>query len=185
MANLKLSPPWQIFASEVKELFKSDPLVHTVYNEDDQTIRLYVDDAVKAAALEVLLPAEKDFGNIKMKLLVIPANEERVNIPVDEDIWNIAFKDSKAFKFSYFVPNVLGGITYVVFRNTVVQFFTDNLADLNGMRSTLYEDIARDVFGDKIGVFYCTAAPDPVLPLPLPGFNSPSETLQNPLGEWP
>ena len=49
--------------------------------------------------------------------------------------------------------------TYVVFKNCVVQFFNDNLNDPHGVLSTLYQDIAREVFGDcgmAGGVAYCT-----------------------------
>ena len=36
-------------------------------------------------------------------------------------------------------------LTYVVFKNCVVQFFNDNLNDYHGMLSTLYETIADEV----------------------------------------
>lgn len=47
---------------------------------------------------------------------------------------------------------------YVVFKNCVVQFFNDNLNDIYGNISTLYQDIAREIFADAEweGVFYCT-----------------------------
>jgi len=51
-------------------------------------------------------------------------------------------------------------LTYVLFKNKVVQYFIDNIGDYNGMKSTLYEDIARDIFEDVDGVFFCTALPD-------------------------
>lgn len=44
----------------------------------------------------------------------------------------------------------------MLFKKEVVQYFTDNLGDYNGYRSTLYENIARDIFGDIVGVFFCT-----------------------------
>ena len=51
----------------------------------------------------------------------------------------------------------------------MVQFFADNLADINGNRSTLFETIAAEVI-PLDGVFYCTAG---------------GEGLAAPLGEWP
>jgi len=47
-------------------------------------------------------------------------------------------------------------VDYVVFRNEVVQFFNDEMGDPNGLKSTLYQDIAKDVFADKDGIFFCT-----------------------------
>lgn len=42
--------------------------------------------------------------------------------------------------------------------------------DINGNKSMLFQDIAKDVFGNKHSVFYCTEA---------------SDELSKPLGEWP
>jgi hypothetical protein len=57
-----------------------------------------------------------------------------------------------------------------VFEKKVVQFFNDQLDDINGNKSTLYQDIAKDVFEKHEGVYFCTAA---------------DGKLSKPLGEWP
>ncbi len=63
-------------------------------------------------------------------------------------------------------------ISYILFEPKVVQFFNDDLGDLNGLRSTLYQDIAANVFEDAHeGVFFCTAPA--------------TEGFDAPLGEWP
>ena len=59
---------------------------------------------------------------------------------------------------------------YVVFKNRVVQFFNDNLNDIYGNISTLYQEIASDVFKEISGVNYCTDI---------------EERVGAPLGEWP
>ena len=64
-------------------------------------------------------------------------------------------------------------ITYVVFVNEVVQYFNDDLGDVYGQCSTLYQEIAKDVFGETEGVFFCTDVEEPVY------------ALGKPLGEWP
>jgi hypothetical protein len=51
-------------------------------------------------------------------------------------------------------------LTYVAFKKEVVQFYADNLRDPNGFKSTLYQDIAEDVFGEKNNVCYCTSKRD-------------------------
>lgn len=59
MAKLKLSPPWVIFYQQIKALFEKDPNIKIVYDEDEQKISLFVDNANKADALTRLLPTEK------------------------------------------------------------------------------------------------------------------------------
>ena len=34
MANVKLSPPWIIFVTELEQLFKYDPQVHVIYDSE-------------------------------------------------------------------------------------------------------------------------------------------------------
>lgn len=40
----------------------------------------------------------------------------------------------------------------------VVQYFNDNIGDINGNCSTLYEIIARDIFPNVNGIYFCTEA---------------------------
>jgi hypothetical protein len=63
--------------------------------------------------------------------------------------------------------------TYVVFKNCVVQFFNDNLNDCHGIISTLYQDIAAEIFedADLHNVYYNTDVERGQLGMPL--------------GEWP
>ena len=48
------------------------------------------------------------------------------------------------------------GFIYVMFKNEVIQYYTDDLGDLNGMSSTLAQDIAWKIFEPVDGVYYCT-----------------------------
>lgn len=155
MSKLKLSAPWETFYSEVKELFSGDPKVKVAYDAEAQEMKLYVDGERKAAALTELLPAEKHFGNVVVKIEVIPANKD------DEHIYNL-YKD--AFDGNEVVDDVVrlrtpdgGSANYIMFRNEVVQFFNDDISDPRGMESTLYENIAREVFVNQGGEFYSTS----------------------------
>jgi len=151
--KLAISPPWITYYNEINELFKDDPDVMVKYNEDDYSIKLYVDDSDKAFALSILLPPEKTFGNIVVKTTVVPPNlaEEP-----DIQLFERAFKNNPVVDFIKAGLGPFGDISYVVFKNKVVQFFNDNLSDLNGITSTLYENIATDVFEQRDGVFFCT-----------------------------
>ena len=74
MKNVKLITPWVNFYREIEALFKDDPAIKIDMDDETYTLKLYVDGALKAEALGILLPAEKTFGNVTMKIEVIPAN---------------------------------------------------------------------------------------------------------------
>ena len=169
MGKLKLSSPWQAYVNELNALFGQDSEIRIAFNEEDKEIKLYVSDEGKARALTKILPIEKEFGNVKIKVTVVMPNED-----TDESVlktFEKAFRGNPAMEFVYTAHSLLGDHCYVVFKNEVVQFFNDQLDDMNGNKSTLYQEIAKDVFTDNLGVFYCTE----------PG----SRDLQKPLGEWP
>ncbi len=164
---MKLSSPWVEFYREIEALFAQDDEVKVVYEEEKNEVKLYVENARKADALTQLLPAEKTFGNVTLKITVIPANDLEIS---KADLIAEAFDGNPALSYVQHVDAVIGAFDYAVFQNRVVQFFDDNLSDINGNKSTLYENIAKDVFGENVGVFFCTEAP---------------VSLTKPLGEWP
>ena len=161
-----LSSPWVRFYREIEALFKEDPEIKIVYDEQNNEIRLYVDNAKKAYALQELLPASRTFGNVTIYLTIIPADTE-----ADDglSIFQAAFEGNPVFKYIATSPKIAA--KYVVFENKVVQYFNDSLADAHGICSTLYQDIAKDVFGSDCGVFFCTDIGD--------------KETGAPLGEWP
>lgn len=167
MEKLKLSPPWITFVHEVEALFAKDPEVKVVYNDEERLLKLYVDNTDKAIALEKLIPDKKRFGNVVVKISVVPPNLDEVP---KEELFGKAFSGNPVLHgiASYDTP--FGHVTYVVFQRKVVQFFNDQMDDINGNKSMLFQEVAKDVFGTDHNVFYCTDAP---------------EELAKPLGEWP
>ena len=194
--RLKLSPPWITYINKLKALFGEDPEINIVHNVDDLkreiSVYLYIDNQEKADALNKLLPITRHFGNILLNIYIVPSNvtEEgeptiellkdiRINaknesLPLSiKEAFDTAFKGNSAYAFSYRVDNVLYDVTYIVFKNCVVQFFNDNLNDLHGNLSTLYQDIATEIFETGLishGVFFCTDI---------------EHKVGKPLGEWP
>lgn len=152
--NLGLSSPWMIYFKEIETLFKDDPEVHISFNDDDYTITLRVDNEEKASALEKLLPLERTFGNVTVKIQVIPANGFTTTKAI---LFEQAFDGNPNFVcLQTASKGIFTDLAYVVFKRRVAQFFADELNDLNGNRSMLYQDIAADVFGDISDVFFCT-----------------------------
>lgn len=165
---MKLISPWVNYYREVEALFKEDPEVHVVFDDETYELKLYVDNNRKAEALTALLPTEKTFGNVGVKIEVIPANNgERTYLDLVID----AFEGNPALEYVQDIDTPMGKFNYVVFKSEVVQYFNDDISDVNGNRSTLYQNIAEDVFGLGTGLHFCTAATE--------------ETLEKPLGEWP
>lgn len=154
MEKLQMASPWIMYYKKAKALFAKDPTVDVLFDEDKMEVKFLVKGAQKAEALTKALPAEKEFGNVKIAIRVYPDNEEGDVTSILHDIFdrNGAMKEIKVSG-----GPVLTGLNYVIFEPAVVQFFADNLMDVNGNCSTLYEDLARAVFKeDFAGVAFCT-----------------------------
>ena len=152
MAILKLTSPWITYYNELKEMFKLDPDVHVFFDNDELEVKLYVEKDKKADALSKLLPTAKTFGTNKLKISVIPANDQ-LNAGIAD--YEEAFKGNGALSYVKKVNGIFD-LVYIVFKNKVVQYFNDDLGDVNGMCSTLYQDIAKRIFETHDGVFFCT-----------------------------
>ena len=161
MPRIKMSAPWDVFYHEINELFKEDPEITVVYDEDTKEIKLYVYGQGKATALNDLLPTHKTYGNVTQKITITPANGfsfassgDNINKIMD------ALRGNGAVSRIVPVSGVFSNpITYVAFINKVVQYFNDDIGDINGQCSTLYQEIAKDVFGELDGIYFCTDKP--------------------------
>ena len=159
--KLKLRSPWVLYERQLWALFRHDPEVSVELDEGFLKVTLRTDTQKKADALSRLMPAEPSFGNVKVKLCIVPANRTGEKLPEDApmiDILKAAFEGNEAVKEIRPVSKGLfRDLCYVVFENAVVQYEADNLADVNGNISTLYENIAREVMPNANGVFFCTS----------------------------
>lgn len=157
MAIIKKSAPWVTCYKEINELFKEDDDVFVVYEEDDNTVNVYVEDETKASAIRYLLPTEKEFGNVTLFINVLPSNKGNymVNVANPITVATDAFRNNDAVVAVTDVSCVFP-IAYVVFKRKVVQYFDDNLSDINGNCSTLYETMAKNIFND-VGIKFCTS----------------------------
>lgn len=155
MSNAKLSSPWITFVHELDALFDPDPDITIYYEDKEPRVKLYVESTYKAEALAKLLPTEKTFGNITLKIDVVPANEN-TDRPVD--LLKRAFEGNPVLEQVACITNPFGTINYAIFKREVVQFYNDQMDDAYGNKNTLYQEIAKDVFGQQDGVYFCTSA---------------------------
>ena len=155
MEKVKLSPPWDEYARKLMALFAQDEEITIEYKERENKISIWVDNTDKYEAMSKLIPAEMDFGGHKLNIEIIPADAV------------IAEKDNryylkKLFRGNNAVSEIIdteigaADVTYIEFEKEVIQFWNDNLADLHGIKSTLMEDIAREIMPETTNVFYGT-----------------------------
>ena len=164
----RMAPPWVQYANAVQAMFEKDPEVDVVYDNEEKTLALLVENPVKADALQQIMPMEKEFAGIKLKINVIPANLKMSKAQV----YQAAFNGNPAFKTVVPVEGVFTNpLLYVLFAKEVVQYFNDDLSDAHGNRSTLYQELAKEIFVPQDGVLYCT--------------DVDNKNIGKPLGEWP
>ena len=175
--RLKLSPPWVTYINKLQQLFDGDPQIafNVKYEGTNPTVVLATNNPDKATALAKLLPEEKTFGKVTLKISIDGEFSNRAFVS-SKELFETVFEKNPAF--AYCVAPVAEGyyyidFIYVVFKNCVVQFFNDNLDDAHGVISTLYQDIAAEIFEDSTppGAHYCT--------------DVERGKLGKPLGEWP
>ena len=158
--KLKLSPPWAIYLHQLQAFFKKDPGVKIFYNERNGEITLYAKEEIKAEALKKLLPTEKNFGNVTIKVSVVSGGEmtgaHGTQHPLADAI-DYALYGNEALSYIRVVEAPGEPFIYVVFKKEVVQYFNDDFTDLHGVCSTLYQTLADELF-EKVpnNVFFCT-----------------------------
>jgi hypothetical protein len=159
--GVQLAPPWIAHYHKIQALFEHDPDVKVMYNNDDYTVTIGVVGDAKAQAITRLVKPEVVFGNITLKIKVVPANTNKVDII---DTFKTAFSGNPTVVAAEKInlPGT-GTANHVVFRKEVVQFFNDDIGDVYGVESTLFENIANDVFvySSNDPVYYSTDIKDP------------------------
>ena len=157
--QIKLSPPWIEFYKKIQLLFKEDKEITVSFNEDKYILSITVKgNEEKAKALRKLFPTEKLFGNIAVRIKIFTTKIKTEKNVLPEEILAKAFENNPIVEAIITSGDVLrDDQTYVLFKNEVVQFFNDDIYDYNGLCSTLYQDIAKEVFKDFADVHYCTS----------------------------
>lgn len=156
MENIKLSAPWYTYLHELEAMFEDDPDIIIHYDDEDKKISVFCSKLTKATALEKILKHEQVLGNVTLKIDVIFPNEEG-DI---SDVFNDAFRDNPSLSFATSIDSPLGTHRYVVFAKKVVQFYNDQMDDIYGNKSMLFQDIAKDIFNPGLAVNYCTERSD-------------------------
>ena len=165
MAKLNLSAPWVTYYRETEELFRNDPTIRVLFDEEEPELKLYVNDQDKYEALTFLMPEKMEFANVTMPITIVPANLpdtahcNKEKTPAEHIM--ALFFDNEALVDIAVVHGIFANdLVYVIFKKEVVQYFNDNLGDYNGVCSTLYQEIAKNVLKPQPGIFFCTSVSD-------------------------
>lgn len=155
MSKVGLCAPWVEYYKKINALFEKDPEINIEYDQENYEIKLYVNNQIKADALTQLLPTEQQFGNITLKVTVVPADNTEEN---RIDLFRRAFHGNPIVDLITAAGPI--GYDFVIFAKEVAQYYNDDLTDAYGYKSTLYQDIAADIFGLDGKVFFSTTVPE-------------------------
>lgn len=159
MENAKMSSPWISYIHMIEALFGKDPDIRIEYTNDysseSPSRKMYVNSDDKARALRELIPRLMCFGNVTLYVWI---GHDARNMSSAEIIRN-ALKGNPLFdEVMEIQPEGSSNtFTYAMFAPEVVQFWDDNLGDPHGNVSALAQDVARKLFKELPGVYYCTS----------------------------
>ena len=153
--NVKLAAPWEIYRKELASLFENDAsiAVSDIHREGDYyTIAISVYDYRKFLALNALMPEMVTFGNVLVYIYVY----NRENAEKDEvdkaEMLKVLFEGNDIFDGILGVTDHTGTKNYfAMFKPSVVQFYADDISDPYGNKTELPADVAKKIFGPKIG----------------------------------
>ena len=162
--NPAIIAPWYEYQKQIKALLERDSqiTVGEVYepegHEVDFAFDIQVRNHEKFTALDDLLPATKEYGNVTLGIEIF--DEENTSATDDlATIYKTLFRDNPIVQDIVVVPGHFGAPqVYILFKPEVIQYYRDDMTDYNGLFSGLAQDIAREVLEDKTGnVHFCTA----------------------------
>lgn len=161
--NLNVSAPWYTYQKKIKALFRHDPdievgdVFETSDAVSDYAFDIEVKNHEKYVALDRVLPKIKRFGNVSIAVFLY--DEENGSEEDAETLYRTLFEGNPLLSEIVTTEDFTGTKhTYVVFQPEVIQFYNDDISDLNGNWSGIPQDIAREIFADDArGAHFCTS----------------------------
>ena len=151
--TIDLTAKWIQYVVFLKIMFEREG-TKILYNDEAKKVDIYVEDVAMAYAFSALLPPEKTFGNITLTINVIPANAG----PDSVELFKIIFKDNPLVNDIITIQpeGTNNPFTYILFDESIVEYWNDNLGNPHGLSFALYQDIAEEIFDSHDGVFFTT-----------------------------
>lgn len=148
------------YANYIVAMFKDDADIKVEHDNevgDDAifNVFIYCNNKIKLLAIKELLPESVAMGNITVKNLFKYTGKRTV----DADLLKVAFAGNPIVSEIVAVETPFQTtVDYCVFKKEVIQFYNDEMMDINGNYNGLAQDIARSIFVQDANASYCTAA---------------------------
>lgn len=155
--EIKLSPPWDGYMHMLASFFKGDGRVIVGACDDKRVGTIEVFDTKMYCALEQVLNKRIRFGNVVLKIRIVPANGLKAFKNTMTDLAALKVVLSKNPAFAKFITRKtpVGNMVFCMFKPVVLMFYNDNLASPYKKTTAVYEAAAFHVFKD-CGVSYAT-----------------------------
>lgn len=155
--QVKLSAPWETIQHMVAALLAPDTEVE-VTELSETSKGVYSFDVIskngkKIAALEKVIKNTFNVGNVTVNVNFIHEREED---EVTAQDFLDAFEGNSNFVTVADASKGLFNISYVIFAKEILQFFNDDLSDINGNMSIIVADAAKNVCNITDGMSFCT-----------------------------
>lgn len=140
---ITLSAPWDIYRKKLLALFDKDEDIEVKEITDDYELHIVSSNMRKFNALRNLLPPIKTFGNVTLRIIVDYKEYTFSYRQAIKDLFadNGRVKQIIDGKDRSNIPHV-----FVLFKPEVIQFFSDNMFDYNGLWSGLAQDLCTEIF---------------------------------------
>lgn len=153
--STKLANPLTRAANRIAALFAGANGVATKFDFSKATLRVYVENAAQAEAVEKLLPATVSVGPMMLNIAVYPGNAGKAkklaatNETVTAAVIKAAFKGNRNFKRAFTAKDSTGTVwTFVEMSRTAVSYQADSLLNYYGCESALPADILLETVLD-------------------------------------
>lgn len=153
--ELDLSAPWYVFHTQVFKLFEQDAEV-IVDEELEETetgfiFGIYSKNIKKIQAIKKLIGSKVVFGDVAVDIDYGENENEDV-----AEVWKDAFSGNPLFCgiVSADIP-FDGSCDYAIFKRDIIDFYDDNISDVNGNSHYIVADLVKEVVSNK-DIFICT-----------------------------
>ena len=164
--NSTIQAPWWTYYNKVKALLGNDTdLSIGQLSESGEKIYSFNVDSTntdKIIALQKIFKTVIPMGNITLKInfnVINDGTPEMSYTKITAEDFRTAFNENpivdEVNEVSLFDTNFI----FVIFKKKIIQFYNDDITDYWGNYNGLAEDIAREVFTDRMfhsGFNYCT-----------------------------
>mgnify|MGYP003321061786 CR=1 FL=1 len=155
--NVKLSPPWDGYMNMLASFFKGDKRVRVGGCDDKRVGTIEVFDTKMYCALEQVLNKKIRFGNVTLRIRIVPANDLKAfkNTMTDLAALKVVLSGNPAFAKFITRKTEVGNAVFCMFKPVVLMWYNDNLGSPYKQTASVYELAAQTVF-KGCGASYAT-----------------------------